>query len=148
MRHVEKTLLLLYVALLMFSSHGLSFFANTMKLQVQRRTNRIVYQNTSCGWTVSCNNSGHDRDKKTALSYSNSYQDKETIGIEVVVPPPSTIGAAMQTSDDFILEDQDFLEALEAARDADSKYGICSGPSKAAWEAVDSLYERKLAFGA
>mmetsp|Transcript_15018 Transcript_15018/g.23303 ORF Transcript_15018/g.23303 Transcript_15018/m.23303 type:complete len:92 (+) Transcript_15018:97-372(+) len=35
------------------------------------------------------------------------------------------------------------LEALAKARDADIKHGLCSEPSRAAWELVDNLYKIK-----
>uniref|UniRef100_A0A7S2II50 Uncharacterized protein n=1 Tax=Helicotheca tamesis TaxID=374047 RepID=A0A7S2II50_9STRA len=144
----------LSAALLICSCNALSF-AKIEMLHSQQATSSGFYQHSTIphGWVVRCKGSNPKsaRNKNTALSYTATYQDKTVIGVHpdmAAVVSPTIIEAAVPERDDFILQDKEFLRALEAARDADSKYGICSPPSMAAWEAVDSMYERKLAFGA
>ena len=42
-----------------------------------------------------------------------------------------------------IMTDDEFMNALEYAKQMDRVYGVWSKPSKLAWEYVDSLYARK-----
>ena len=42
-----------------------------------------------------------------------------------------------------IMTDDEFMNALEYAKQMDRVYGVWSKPSKFAWEYVDSLYTRK-----
>eukprot|EP00814_Leptocylindrus_danicus_P015075 CAMPEP_0116038040 /NCGR_PEP_ID=MMETSP0321-20121206/22500_1 /TAXON_ID=163516 /ORGANISM="Leptocylindrus danicus var. danicus, Strain B650" /LENGTH=191 /DNA_ID=CAMNT_0003516535 /DNA_START=261 /DNA_END=836 /DNA_ORIENTATION=+ len=48
-----------------------------------------------------------------------------------------------ESENDDIAGKEKLLEALAKARDADMKHGLCSEPSRAAWELVDNLYKMK-----
>ena len=92
-------------------------------------------------------NANHHSSAKTASTLlfgpttNTAYQEKSS-----KVKQATTVHLDHMKEEDTavdIMTDDEFMNALEYAKQMDRVYGVWSKPSKLAWEYVDSLYARK-----
>lgn len=97
---------------------------------------------------VMTTNANHHSSAKTASTVlhfgpttNTAYQEKSS-----KVKQATTVHLDHMKEEDTavdIMTDDEFMNALEYAKQMDRVYGVWSKPSKLAWEYVDSLYARK-----
>ena len=107
----------------------------------------IANTSTSDAFVVAAN--GNNRVSSTTASTdlhfgpstNTAYQEKSSN-----VKQATTVHLDHMKEEDTavdIMTDDEFMNALEYAKQMDRVYGVWSKPSKLAWEYVDSLYARK-----